>query len=79
MQIQQLLPLIQVELKIGNTPKGNPLQNFARQSLEATISDKDNYDAEATRCQNCGLIVSSLLVSEGCPQCGGLDLTTEIQ
>ena len=31
-----------------------------------------------SKCKNCGIILSSLLVPEGCVNCGSKDLATEV-
>ena len=78
MQIQEALETLKIELSLGRTPKGRDITEFGKESLKSVIGDTANHSAEATRCKNCGLIISSLLVSDGCPNCGGLDFDANI-
>lgn len=61
------------------TPSGRPLTEFAVETLGAAIEDQKNHNQDAMKCINCKFIASSLLFSEGCPNCGlKQDLTTDI-
>jgi hypothetical protein len=60
------------------TPLGRPITEYALDSIDAALEDKDNQNQDATVCKNCGMIGSSLLVPEGCNNCGGKDLSTNI-
>ena len=68
-----------MELILGRTPIGRPLTDYAVETIEAVLSDEKNYDSKAIQCQNCCIISSSLLVPEGCMNCGSKDLTTDIK
>lgn len=78
MQISQILDVLNTEYELGKTPKGNWLNNFAKESLLAVISDQSNHNAEACQCDNCGFIISILLTDEGCPHCGHIGMSTSI-
>jgi len=79
MKIKEVIPIIKLELLSGRTPKGLPLTDIAKESLSDSIEDTKNIDVEAIRCLNCGIIISSLLVSDGCINCGGIDMSTKIE
>lgn len=89
MNIEKAIPIIQNILHHLHTPPNrfNPdgmeivkdtRGEYAISAMEATIKDIDNYNQNAVQCVNCGVVVSSLLVADGCPYCGNLKLTTEI-
>jgi len=78
MKISNVIPDLKAELYFGKTGKGRSVNKEAKASLQATLSDTKNYEVEAIKCINCGIILSSLLVQSGCPNCGGSDLTTII-
>jgi hypothetical protein len=78
MNITQILPTLQAEKVFRKTPSGRPITDYAIEVIEAVLSDEKNYEAPAIRCLNCCIILSSLLVPEGCVNCGGKDLTTNI-
>jgi len=74
MKIIEAIPIIKIELVLGRTPCGRPINEYALEALKATIEDKKNYNQNVINCRNCCIILSSLLVPQGCPNCGGHDL-----
>ena len=78
MQIQEVLDTLKTELSLGRTPKGHDITEFGKENLKSAIEDVDNHGIDATRCKNCGLVISSLLISDGCPNCGGLDFDANV-
>jgi hypothetical protein len=78
MKISDVIGILQKQKMLERTPKGRPITEKAIEVLNATLSDEKNYHVEAVRCKNCGIISSSLLVPEGCVNCGSKDLTAEI-
>lgn len=78
MTIQETLKVLIAERNFGKTPKGRPIIERAAESLDATLSDEKNYNIEAILCLNCGIMLSSVLVTKECPNCGSIDLTTNI-
>ena len=78
MKISEVLHILMAEKVFRRTPLGRPLTEYALETIDAALEDKINQDQDATRCLNCGFIISSLLVPEGCNNCGGKDLTTGI-
>jgi len=78
MNIQESLETMKAQRVFKRTPCGRPTTEFAIKALEAAISDEKNYGVEAVKCTNCCIIQSSLLVPEGCSNCGAKDLTYEI-
>ena len=79
MKISEILSILKMELILGRTPIGRPLTDYAVETIEAVLSDEKNYDSEAIKCKNCCIIISSLLVPEGCMNCGSKDLITDIK
>ena len=78
MKIANIIPDLKAELYFGKTGTGRTVNEKAKASIQAALSDTKNYEVEAIKCLNCGIILSSLLVQSGCPNCGGSDLTTII-
>ena len=78
MKIANITPDLKAELYFGKTPIGRSVNDEAKASIEAALSDTKNYEVDAIKCLNCGIMLSSLLVQSGCPNCGGSDLTTII-
>lgn len=78
MKISETLNTLRAERAFGRTPFGRSLTDHAMQIIDATIEDRKNYGAEAISCTNCHFIGSSLLAEKGCPNCGGKDLSTDI-
>lgn len=78
MRISDALETLKTELALGKTPKGRILTDFAKENLKAAIGDIKNHQTEATRCKNCGLVQSELLIADGCPNCGGLDFDANV-
>lgn len=70
--------VFKVEISTGRTPKGRPLTDFAVKCVRSSLEDIENGNAPTSKCLACGLIVSSLLIADGCPNCGGLDMTLEM-
>lgn len=79
MKISEALDTLVIQLRLGRTPKGRIITDFGKENLKSCIEDTANHDYEATKCKNCGLIISALLVQEGCPNCGGLDFDSNVQ
>ena len=79
MTIQEIFNILLAERNFGRTPKGRSINEKAMESLNATIADEKNHNAEAIKCLNCGIILSSILVIKACPNCGAIDLTTNIK
>ena len=78
MNIFNLQKTLLAESVFTKTPKGWPASEFAVQSVEAALSDEKNMDSDGVQCKNCGLIISILLVGEGCPNCGSVDMTPDV-
>lgn len=79
MQIKDVIETLRTQIGLGRTPKGRVITDFGKENIKAALDDVPNYGAEATKCKNCGLVISSLLVSDGCPNCGGLDFNANIE
>lgn len=78
MKIKDLLETFRTQIAIKRTPKGRVITDFGVQSLSSALSDTANYEAEVTRCKNCGMINSMLLVEDSCSNCGGLDFDSNV-
>lgn len=78
MKIADLIRTLVAEKNFERTPIGRKVTEVAIGYLDAAIEDKNNYDQEGMKCINCGFINSSLLFTDGCPNCGAKDLTNNI-
>ena len=78
MKISDLTDILKTELKFKRTPSGRSITEYACNGIEATLEDEKNLEMDAIRCINCGIILSGLLVPEGCINCGSKDLTADI-
>lgn len=78
MNISDVLNSLNAQKYFGRTIKGRPITEFGENGVEATLQDEKNYGAEAVGCKNCGIILSSLIVPEGCLNCGSKDLTHDL-
>ena len=61
MKISDGINILNAEKILGRTPKGRPLNQFAIESLDATLQDIKNQDNELSQCLGCGFIISILL------------------
>jgi len=78
MNIGNVILDLKAQRNFGKTPKGRSINDKATSTIEAILYDTKNYAVEAVKCLNCGIILSSLLIEKGCPNCGNSDLTTII-
>jgi len=78
MNIEQAKKILKTQIELERTPKGRPLTKEAILNLDASLSDEKNYGNEVVQCKGCGMVASILLVEEGCPNCGCVDLKTDI-
>jgi hypothetical protein len=74
MKIGEVIPIIKAQILLKRTIQGRHIVDNAISVLEASLSDNKNWHNEALKCLNCGIIISSLLVPEGCVNCGSKDL-----
>lgn len=74
MKISEGIGILNIQLLLMRTKCGRPISDYALECLEAAISDTKNHDKDLFFCKNCCIIASSLLASEGCPNCNGKDL-----
>lgn len=79
MKIQEAIEILKTQIVIGRTPRSRPITQVARNTVDAVISDEKNYHNEAVQCLGCGYVTSILLTSNGCPNCGVVDMTTDIE
>ena len=78
MTVRDSINKIKAQILFGRSPEGYCLTKKAIEILEVTLQDEKNLDVEILRCKNCGLIMSVLYSSEGCPNCNGVDLQSDI-
>lgn len=78
MNISELILVLKTERILGRTPNGRAINEYAVRALDSAISDEKNYHIDIVKCMGCGFIISSLLVEDGCPNCGSIDLTENI-
>jgi hypothetical protein len=74
MKIADSINLLRAELALERTPTGRSLTEYAKEIVESTIQDEKNYESELTECLGCHFLASILLTSNGCPNCGVVDL-----
>lgn len=79
MTIQESLPIIKSQLSLGRTPDGMILTEYAKENLKSVLADEKNYHMDAVQCDNCRLVISSLLIDSWCPQCGYGKFDTKIK
>ena len=79
MRVAEALQFIEGEVSFGRTPWGRRLNDLAISTLQSCIEDEKNHNTEAVQCLNCGIIISSFLAPDGCPNCNGKDLTLDIK
>jgi len=79
MKIVDIISILKAERIFRRTPSGRPITEYALESLDASIDDEKNWQSDVIKCSNCCIIQSSLLFSDGCPNCGlKQDLTINI-
>ena len=78
MKIQEGLDILKKEAALARTPYGRPLENYAVESIQSVIDDTKNHNNDLVKCLGCGLIISNLLTSNGCVNCGVEEMTLEI-
>ena len=79
MTINEAKNIMNAELLFGRTPKGRLITDYGKKCIQASLDDIDNYNSPASKCLACGMVVSSLIIENGCVNCGGLDLTLVIE
>jgi len=79
MKIQEGLDILKKEAALARTPYGRPLEDFAVESINAVIGDTKNHNSDLVKCLGCGLVISVLLSSNRCVNCGVEELTLEIE
>jgi len=78
MNISDTIPILKMEQILGRTPRGRAISEYAVETLNAAISDEKNHGSNVVECMGCGFVISSLLIEDGCPNCGAIDLTENI-
>ena len=78
MKNSDVINTFKAQMDLGRTPSGRTITEYGKNALEATLSDEKNMVMDAIKCKNCCIIVSGLLCPEGCPNCGGHDLESDI-
>ena len=79
MKVSEAINILKTENTLERTPTGRPLSGYALASINATLEDINNYHMDVIQCMGCGFVISGLLTSEGCPNCGMNDLASEIK
>lgn len=78
MIIEEALDILKAEQALKRTPSGRPITEYGAETITAALSDEKNLGVQVKKCLNCCIIVSSLLVPRGCPNCGSKDMTEDI-
>jgi hypothetical protein len=79
MKIQEGLDILKKEVALARTPYGRPLEDYAVESIKSVIGDVKNHNNDLVKCLGCGLIISSLLTSNRCVNCGVEEMTLDIK
>jgi hypothetical protein len=83
MKIQEAKDILIQEQFSKKTVKWKGLQRdlteYALECISATLQDQKNYNQDVVQCKGCGFVISSLLTTDGCPNCGVDDLSLEIK
>lgn len=79
MKISEVIIILKAEKNLERTPTGRLITEYGVNTVIATLEDQKNWESDAVRCKNCCIILSSLLVPAGCPNCGAKDLTKKIE
>ncbi len=78
MEINKILSTIKAQISFRRTMTGRPINDKTIGILKVAIGDDKNCSSDAIKCLNCCIINSSLLVPEGCQNCGSKDLSLTI-
>jgi rubrerythrin len=78
MKISEGISILRAEKEFERTLNGRPISKYALDVVKSVINDTKNYDNQLIQCLGCGFVSSVLITSEGCPNCGVLDLTLNI-
>jgi rubrerythrin len=78
MNISETLKTLKAQLSFERTSKGRSITEKGLHAVKATLDDEKNHNIKAAKCLNCGIIASSLLMPKGCPNCGAIDITTDV-
>ena len=78
MNIDQARKILKTQIELERTLTGRPLTKEAVLYLDAALSDEKNIENDVIQCIGCGMVASILLTESGCPNCGCLDLKTNI-
>jgi hypothetical protein len=76
---EEALPIFKSQLVLNRTASGRPMTSSAESFIISSIDDTGNYAQNAIKCLGCGLVFSSLLSSDCCPNCNVPDLTLNIE
>jgi len=78
MNISEAKQILKTQIELERTPTGRPITAEAVRNLDASLVDEKNYGNDVIQCKGCGFVASILLVESGCPNCGCVDLKTDI-
>lgn len=78
MKIKDAIGTLQAEINFSRTPSGRTVTERVSEALQVAIGDKDNWEQNVVKCLNCCIIQSSLLVPNGCPNCGCKDFSNNV-
>ena len=78
MIVSDIFNTLKAEKAFGRTPSGRSITEYAKNAIDATIEDEKNWQAEVMKCLNCNYVNSGLQFPEGCINCGGHDLSSDI-
>jgi Zn finger protein HypA/HybF involved in hydrogenase expression len=78
MNVRESLNTIEIQTLLNRTSEGFSLSPKGKSAIEATIADNKNFGVMAVKCQNCGIILSSNVVANGCPNCNNTNMKANL-
>ena len=78
MRISEVTKTIQAQIAMERTSCGRSITQLGVDTCQAVLDDTENYEQDAIKCKNCCIILSSLVIPEGCVNCGCKDVTYDI-
>lgn len=79
MRIVDAIPVLRAQMVFKKTPKGRSITEEGVKAIAASLEDEKNFGVDVVKCLNCGIIMSSLLVPNGCVNCGSKDLDKDVK
>ena len=81
MTILEAIPILRRESVLERTPSGRSITEYALACISEVLKDasnQHNQHSNVIQCMGCNYIISELLSSDGCPNCGVETFQTKI-